>query len=219
MLEGTKRRLKGLAARVVPPRRVAWCLRRRALRGVALTFDDGPDPEATPRMLATLRELDARATFFLLGEKIAGHPDLVKEILREGHEVGLHGWSHRILTELTRSELEDEIRRCDETLSACGAETRLYRPPFGVLPWRHLRLLWGLGRTVVLWNVDSGDWGAEDREQVTGRVRASSLRRGDIILFHEKSAVTPDVVAEVGAQLVQRGIGLVTVSRLIAGSG
>jgi peptidoglycan/xylan/chitin deacetylase (PgdA/CDA1 family) len=169
-------------------------------------------------MLEILRELDARATFFLLGEKIAGHPDLVRQILQEGHEVGLHGWSHRILTDLTPPELRDEIQRSDESLSACGAVTRLYRPPFGVLPWRHLRLLWRLQRTVVLWNVDSGDWEAEDREQVSGRVRPSALQRGDIILFHEKSAVTPDAVAEVGAQLLQRGIGLVTVSHLIAGS-
>lgn len=110
------------------------CRNRAAGRVVALTFDDGPDPEMTPRVLDLLRERGVRATFFLVGAKAERHPELVRRIAAEGHDTGIHTWEHAAGFPMRSSwAMTADILRCRESLrQIAGVETHLFRPPFGV---------------------------------------------------------------------------------------
>ena len=110
------------------------CRNRAAGHVVALTFDDGPDPEQTPRVLDTLREHGVRATFFLIGSKAELHPEIVRRMAAEGHAIGIHTWSHSPGFPMRRSgAMAADILRCRESLrEITGVETDLFRPPYGV---------------------------------------------------------------------------------------
>ena len=110
------------------------CRNRAAGRVVALTFDDRPDPEMTPRVLDLLRERGVRATFFLVGAKAERHPELVRRIAAEGHDTGIHTWEHAAGFPMRSSwAMTADILRCRESLrQIAGVETHLFRPPFGV---------------------------------------------------------------------------------------
>ena len=110
------------------------CRNRAAGHVVALTFDDGPDPEQTPRVLDTLREHGVRATFFLIGSKAELHPEIVRRMAAEGHAIGIHTWSHSPGFPMRRSgAMAADILRCRESLRGItGVETDLFRPPYGV---------------------------------------------------------------------------------------
>lgn len=107
------------------------CRNRAAGRVVALTFDDGPDPEQTPRVLDTLRAHGVRATFFLIGSKAELHPEIVRRMAAEGHAIGIHTWSHTPGFPMLRSgAMAADILRCRESLrEITGVETDLFRPP------------------------------------------------------------------------------------------
>lgn len=123
-------------------------------RQVALTFDDGPDPETTPRVLDRLAARGVRATFFLIGRRAVRHPALVRELVAAGHEIGTHTWAHRNAWFLGPAATADELRRGVEALAdITGARPRLYRPPWGIVNLAALRLAAGAGLTTVLWSI------------------------------------------------------------------
>jgi peptidoglycan/xylan/chitin deacetylase (PgdA/CDA1 family) len=154
----------------------------------ALSFDDGPDPEATPRLLDLLGRAGAKATFFLVGARAARHPELVARIAAEGHAVGNHGWDHPALPGLRPAAVLDQLRRTAAAIEAAGvARPRLMRPPYGdqSLP-SHLAAR-RLGLTVTAWSVDGADWEADDGATVAARVLAG-LHPGAIVLLHDSLA-------------------------------
>jgi peptidoglycan/xylan/chitin deacetylase (PgdA/CDA1 family) len=123
-------------------------------RRVALTFDDGPDPDATPRLLRLLGARSVRATFFLIGERAARHPAIVRDIVAGGHEVGNHTWHHRNAWFLTPAATEREIRGGAGVLGEItGRLPRLYRPPWGIVNAPALRVVRRAGFTTVLWSI------------------------------------------------------------------
>jgi peptidoglycan/xylan/chitin deacetylase (PgdA/CDA1 family) len=133
---------------------IAW--RRGAAEGrrIALTFDDGPDPEATPRLLRLLEERDVRATFFLIGERAARHPALVRAIAAAGHEVGNHTWRHRNAWLLPPAAAAREITEGARILGdILERPPRLYRPPWGIVNLASLATARRLGLVTVLWSV------------------------------------------------------------------
>jgi peptidoglycan-N-acetylglucosamine deacetylase len=149
---------------------------------IALTFDDGPDPEWTPRVLEALAALGMRATFFLVGERAERHPDLVARILAEGHETGSHSWDHPSLPELAPAAVAAQIARTRAALAPGGAA--LLRPPYGhqsLATWRRAR---AEGYRVVMWTVAAGDWRGEDGATLAGRVLAEAAP-GAIVLLHD----------------------------------
>ena len=108
---------------------------RRVPSGVALTFDDGPDPRWTPRILDALDAVGARASFFVIGEQVTRHPEIVRDCAARGHRVEVHGWRHRRATLQAPAQLARELTRMVETLSQLtGRRPRWYRPPYGARP-------------------------------------------------------------------------------------
>lgn len=151
---------------------------------VALTFDDGPHPEQTPRVLELLSSFGVVATFFVVGQKAARHPDIVRRIAREGHAIGNHGWSHRSLNLLRRASIDDEIVRCQDAIATItGRAPRTIRPPYGRRDFRTNLAFRRHGLQPVLWSVDSHDWLHGDRVRVDRRL--STVGAGDIVLLHD----------------------------------
>lgn len=153
---------------------------------VALTFDDGPDPASTPAFLDLLASYDVRATFFLLGRYAGEEPGLVRRMVEAGHELGVHGWTHRSVVGLGPRRLVAELRatrRVVEQLS--GGTVRWYRPPYGILTTHAFAAARAAGLSTVLWS----DWGIDWRRgrtpaQVLSTV-TRGLRPGGTVLLHD----------------------------------
>ena len=159
----------------------------RGARGVALTFDDGPHPTWTPRVLATLAKHEAKATFFLVARKAEEHPDVVRAILDAGHAVGLHSYAHDRLFALRRERrVRADLERGIATLEKLtGSRPTLFRPPIGHTNPIIARVAAKLDLTVVGWSAAGHDGVATaNAEDVVSRVRRS-LRDGAIVLLHD----------------------------------
>jgi peptidoglycan/xylan/chitin deacetylase (PgdA/CDA1 family) len=154
--------------------------------GVGLTFDDGPHPQGTPAVLSALADYGAQATFFLVGEQVVRHPELVHEIRDAGHEIALHCDRHRNSMRLTPRQLRDDLDRAHERIAAAAGESpRRYRPPYGVLPttaWREARRR---GWETVLWRSNGRDWRARATPaSIAGRL-LDGVAGGEVLLLHD----------------------------------
>ena len=191
----------------------------RDLPRVALTFDDGPDPERTPALLDALGELGAPATFFLLGRQVDAHPEVAARIAREGHEIGNHTYSHRYLPLARSRSVAAELAATDAAIArATGAVPSLARPPYGGRSPRNVRAFARQDKRLVLWDVNSFDWKGAPPDEVVERV-LSRVRSGSIILMHEardEGAATVAAVRMLVPALRARGLQLVTVSQALA---
>jgi peptidoglycan-N-acetylglucosamine deacetylase len=190
---------------------------------VALTFDDGPDPEGTPRVLDILDELGVRATFFVLGERVRRRPDLVEEIAKRGHQLGSHGDEHaRHLLRSPAWVLRD-LERARETLAALGCPPRWYRPPYGQATGATLVLARAMGLRTVLWSAWGREWATSAPEDVAGRV-ARRLQPGAIVLLHDSDAFGPpgmcrvalDALPLIATELQRRRLSAVTMDELVS---
>jgi peptidoglycan-N-acetylglucosamine deacetylase len=152
---------------------------------VYLTFDDGPTPEYTPRVLDLLARHRAQATFFVIGRSAAAHPELVRRAYAAGHGVGGHTWSHRRLTGLTGARLEAEVGAGNAAIRrATGAPVRCLRPPYATVDAASAQRIRALGLRLVLWDVDSNDWRRPGAAAIAGRV-LGRVRAGDVVLLHD----------------------------------
>ncbi|MFN8161181.1 MAG: polysaccharide deacetylase family protein [Solirubrobacterales bacterium] len=154
--------------------------------GVVLTFDDGPHPRGTPRILETLREAGAQATFFLASEQVERRPSLVAEIAAGGHGVALHCHRHRNQLRLTPGELRTDTARARALIEdAAGRAVDLYRPPYGIFSGVGLAVIRRAGLVPVLWSRWGRDWSAAATPgSVAGRC-AGRLSDGDVLLLHD----------------------------------
>src|SRR6266545_4589567 len=184
---------------------------------VALTFDDGPHPVFTPRLLDLLRDLGVPATFFCVGICAAAYPELVARTVQAGHLVGNHTWSHPYLPDLTRDEVLRQVDATGEVLrNATGAVPALVRPPYGSRTPEVLRWFAGQDLTTVLWDVDARDWAGPGTEAIVHTVTTSATA-GSIVLMHDAGGdrtQTLAAVPRVVASLRKRGYRFVTVDRL-----
>ena len=154
---------------------------------IALTFDDGPEPGVTERILDALQAEGVRATFFMIGEKVAAAPGLARRVA-EHHEIGHHTYSHRKFTELPDVEVEQELARTDAIfMEVLGRRADWFRPPFGVLRQNQAARVQAHGMRVALWSLDSQDWRGGSPSTITERI-ATHTHPGAIILCHEIAA-------------------------------
>ena len=183
----TRRGIVNLVERFV--RRSATSQGPRERLEVALTFDDGPHPEWTPKVLDALDRTQAKATFFVLGRNVAAHPDLVVETRRRGHEIGTHLFSHRRDTVLDDACFEDEVRKSRELLeSLLGEPLKWLRFPYGAPGIQRPRAIRDkFGLEAVHWSFSSHDGRIEDSTAIVKRVGAG-LRPGAIVLLHDALA-------------------------------
>lgn len=180
---------------------------------VALTFDDGPGPE-TGRLLDLLAERGVHATFFVLGGNANAHPDLVAREVAEGHVVGNHTWGHPQLTNLADADVDSEVVRTRDAVTAItGYTPTLVRPPYGAADARVMGRLGALGSPAILWNIDTEDWRNKDVGITTQRA-VEGVTPGSIILMHDIHPTTIDAVPGIVDALRAQGFTLVTVPEL-----
>ncbi|MEV5830058.1 polysaccharide deacetylase family protein [Spirillospora sp. NPDC052242] len=196
-----------------PPVRDVDCARAKC---VALTFDDGPVP-GTAELLDMLEARGVRATFFLVGEKAAEHPELVRREHLAGHELGNHSYTHADLGAASKERVLSELRRTQDVIrDATGFTPVLLRPPYGSMSKTLTREARKMGLSQVLWSVDPQDWSERDTGSVEERV-VEGTRPGAVVLMHDIHGSTVDAVPEIIDRLRDDGYVFVTVSELFGG--
>ncbi|MET9212234.1 MULTISPECIES: polysaccharide deacetylase family protein [unclassified Nocardia] len=182
---------------------------------VALTFDDGPT-ERTPEILRTLAELRVPATFYLIGDNLAAHPEYGAAIAAAGHEIGNHSYSHRRMVLISGDTVRAEIERTDAEIRRTGYQGPItFRPPYGKKLWALPSYLAEHDRTTVTWDVEPDSAGGATRAAIVDDTLAQT-KPGSIVLLHvmhgrESAAALPEIVAGLRA----RGYDFTTVSDLL----
>ncbi len=152
---------------------------------LALTYDDGPNDPHTLRLLEVLARHGVHATFFLIGRYVEQRPDIVREIVKAGHVVGNHTFTHPLLIFKSAAEVRKELSDCRAALhDAIGEHSNLFRPPFGGRRPAVLRIVRELGLQPVMWNVTGYDWNAPPAAVIERKV-SKQIRGGDVILLHD----------------------------------
>jgi peptidoglycan/xylan/chitin deacetylase (PgdA/CDA1 family) len=173
----------------------------RRARGIALTFDDGPHPEYTPRVLDELHRHGISATFFVVGREAARYPELVRRIVAEGHALGHHSYTHGEPQYTSTRIFLDEIRQSRALLQQItGQPSNLFRPPKGKLTCAKMLGAWGLGQTIALWNVDPRDYQVRDAALLAEWSRQYRPQAGDIVLLHDNHPHCVAVIRELAGR-------------------
>jgi peptidoglycan-N-acetylglucosamine deacetylase len=163
-------------------------------REVLLTFDDGPHPAQTPKLLDCLAERGIKAVFFVIGERVASGAGraIVERAFKEGHRIGNHTYTHPDLTKLSESQVLDEIERTEDLIAEFLTDHKLFRPPYGAHNSVVDTVVRDLGYHVVLWNVDSEDWKKKPDGWIEPSVSSIGSRGSSTVLCHDIHATTVD---------------------------
>jgi peptidoglycan/xylan/chitin deacetylase (PgdA/CDA1 family) len=212
-----------LPIRALPGDLCRW--RGSNANGVALTFDDGPDPLTTPPLLDRLDQLSLRATFFCLGQQVVAHPAMVGEIRARGHQVETHGFRHEHHFVRSPRWVRADLDSAIDALEQVGIRPRWFRPPFGQTAGatmvearrHHLRL--------VLWSAWGREWDEPDSYSVARRVRAG-VGPGGIVLLHDADVNSPpgssrratEALGPIAEDLHRRGLAALTLDELVGPS-
>ncbi|MGK3984519.1 polysaccharide deacetylase family protein [Sorangium sp. So ce136] len=189
----------------------------RGAADIALTFDDGPHPEHTPRLLDWLAEHEVHATFFVLGNMARSRPDLVRRIVADGHEIGNHTYTHVSLEHASPPLLRAEVGTTRALLEdLTGSPCPLFRPPWGKVSARALLQLWSDEHTVVLWSDDTRDYAVWSPEVATAWCARYRPRSGDILLLHDTSFIARALVCELVERLGRQNLRFSRISQYIA---
>jgi len=200
-------------------------LERVAPHGHAvLTFDDGPDPDATPAVLDALDRADAHATFFVLGTQVEGHLELARDVLHRGHEIALHGYGHERQDRIDSDRSAQDMRRGFSVLEEhLGVRCRWYRPPYGKMSDSAARTCASLGMDVVYWSAWGLDWEGVGAARIAD-VASGQLDDGGILLLHDSArharrasaAPTARAIEIIAETARERGISLRSVEEALA---
>jgi len=196
--------------------KITWNSGSSAQPYIAITFDDGPHVTNTPRLLDILKSRNVKATFYVLGPRVNAHPEIVRRMVAEGHEIGNHSWTHRVMSKLPDSTVLKEFKDTEQAvIAACGVKPKTQRPPYGAMTTTQRAMLKErLGYPCIMWNVDPEDWKRPGASVVSSRI-LSSTRNGSIILLHDIHAGSVDAVPAVLDGLIARGHTFTTVSSLL----
>lgn len=185
---------------------------KKQLRQIALTFDDGPNPETTPVVLDLLKKYNAKATFFVIGRAIAGNEAILRRMVAEGHVIANHTWNHPDLVtlspELVRKEIQDTQAVIKEV---AGVVPTMVRPPYGTI---NQSVVDQMGLPSIYWSVDSKDWKSRNPQAILSEIKAQT-RPGSIILMHDIHQPTVDSLESVLQFLTSERYNMVTVADLL----
>lgn len=181
---------------------------------IALTFDDGPGPY-TQQLLNILSANNARATFFVVGNRIKSYPEVMRAIAAQGSEIANHSWAHADLADLDEQGIREQLQwTVDEVEKYTGIRPKLMRPPYGSMDDLAVSVTRDLGMPIITWSLDTRDWQTKDAQKTYDAI-ISSVRNGTIILCHDIHQATIESMAKVVPALVKAGYQLVTVSQLL----
>ncbi len=187
---------------------------------VALTFDDGPHPGNTPRLLDMLKQRNVKATFYVVGTNAQRYPEILRRMVAEGHEIGNHTLNHGYLTKMSRDAVRADLSKSHQIIvQATGVPPKTIRPPYGAITtdlkgWIKSEF----GYPSIMWSVDPEDWKRPGSSVVTRRL-VSGASPGGILLVHDIHAPTIDAMPSTLDQLLAQGYRFVTVTQLIAAGG
>ncbi len=185
---------------------------------IALTFDDGPHPRYTGQLLDVLDKYGIKATFFVVGVNAKNYPDSLIDVIRRGHEIGNHTYSHPHVSGLNTYTLTDEVEKCESTIyGLTDYKTKLFRPPEGMIDADVRTVLRSLDYKVIMWDIDTRDWAHEPPEKIAENV-ISNIASGDIILMHDyigHNSPTVEAIKIFIPILIEKGYKFVVVSELI----
>ena len=183
---------------------------------IAMTFDDGPSATLTPKLLDLLAARHIKVTFFVIGENVAEHPEIVARAAREGHEIGNHSWSHPNFAKMSQEGVRSQLQRTDDAIkNATGKRPTLMRPPYGSLTDREKHWIHDeFGYQIILWDVDPYDWKRPGPAVVRNRI-LKETRPGSIVLSHDIHPGTIEAMPSTLDALEAKGFKFVTVSELI----
>lgn len=208
--------LLALLAFQPPPDAARAVMQTETEKYIALTFDDGPWPETTERLLDGLAARGAKATFFLIGEQIEPLRETVLQMAREGHQVGSHTYTHTDLSRGDAAERLREIERTDAALRALlGEGTYWLRPPWGFLAAETAQ---AVDMPMVYWSLDTEDWRRLDAAAVAEEI-VENVRAGDIVLLHDPYETSVDAALRAVDVLAAEGYSFVTLKELFARAG
>ena len=183
---------------------------------VALTFDDGPSNKNTNRILDVLEKYHSRATFFVIGKRIADRTEVIARAINLGCEIGSHTWGHSDFTKYPKSALVDSLEKTDEAMvSNFGYHMTLFRPPYASINKDIETVSKDMGYTMILWSGSSHDWSIKDVDKIYKNTFHCAAD-GAIILFHDIYEFTADAIERIVPDLISQGYQLVTISELIA---
>ena len=186
-------------------------IKKRSRKAVALTFDDGPNPNTTPVALELLKKYNAKATFFMVGRSVAGNEEIIKQVVAEGHQIGNHSWSHPLLTKISLEQAKSQINDTTEALKkASGQDVHIMRPPYGGI---NATIQAAVDQSFILWDVDTLDWKYRNTASIMKEVRKA--RPGSIILMHDIHQTSINALPTVLQYLTEQGFELVTIDELM----
>ncbi|WP_195985757.1 polysaccharide deacetylase family protein [Clostridium sp. D33t1_170424_F3] len=180
---------------------------------VALSFDDGPNAKVTPRILDILKQNNARATFFVLGNRVDSYASILQREYEEGHEIGNHSYNHPSLTKLSVKDITYQVNETDARISQLvPVVPTLLRPPYGAV---NDAVKTSVQKPLALWSIDTLDWKTRNKDAVVKEV-IGKVKDGDIILMHDMYSTTADALEVILPELSKQGFQFVTVSELLA---
>ena len=186
-------------------------IKKRSRKAVALTFDDGPNPNTTPVALELLKKYNAKATFFMVGQAVAGNENIIKQVVAEGHQIGNHSWSHPLLTKISLEQAKSQINDTTEALKkASGQDVHIMRPPYGGI---NSTIQAAVDQSFILWDIDTLDWKNRNTASIMKEVRKT--QPGSIILMHDVHQTSIDALPTVLQYLTEQGFELVTIDELM----
>lgn len=198
--------LKSMAKKLISGWLVCYRLPAREKK-VALTFDDGPHPEHTEKILGILSQEKIKATFFMTVKEMERHPQLAKRVCEQGHAIGNHGYTHSVIG---LANVRHELFDAQESLERIVSKScRLFRPPHGTLSVWLLFLCKWRGIKLVLWSRDGGDYNEATSEEI--RRRLKDIESGDVIVLHDDYRLTPEVLPQLVREIKNKGLEFTTI--------
>lgn len=183
---------------------------------IALTFDDGPNPSSTNRILDVLAKYNSRATFFVVGNRLRNYPETLQRIVCEQSEIGSHTYNHKSLNLLTTKEIQKELAGVDDYLKELlNQDAGTLRPPYGAV---NDTVREAVDKPMIYWSVDTEDWKSRNTDKIVKHV-LENAKDGDIILFHDLYDTTAAAIERLVPELIAQGYQIVTVSEMFQAKG